>query len=48
MLFADKYDFASCQRKITREFASVVQEQSLVKLALMAMIYEHTLPMLPL
>lgn len=47
-LFADKHDFASCQRKIMREFTSVVQEQSLVKLSLMAMIYEHTLPMSPL
>lgn len=47
-LFADKYDFASCQRKIMLEFTSVVQKQSLVKLSLMTMIYEHTLPMSPL
>ena len=31
-----------------REFTSIVQEQSLVKLSLMTMIYEHTLPMSPL
>jgi len=47
-LFADKYDFASCQRKIMKEFTSIVQEQSLVKLSLMTMIYERTLPMSPL
>jgi hypothetical protein len=47
-LFADKYDFAFCQRRIMLEFMSAVQEQSLVKLSLMEMIYEHTLPMSPL